>query len=427
MPDPLSLFITISLACLLAWQMAIKVRVIRHFRQPLPKLLEDHDCPLAVVVLCLRGGDPYLKHTLQWIRDQDYPRYEVRIVVDSPGDEAHEVLRQAFGETPPAHIVILILTERYPTCSLKVSGLLQATRDLPEEVGVLAILDGDAIPHASWLRELATPIVRGNAGVSTGIRWYAPRRSTLGGLCRFWWNSAAMAIVMQQQISWGGTMAVRGDLLRSGELRSRLQRAFGEDSVISGYAIDVGEPIAFPPTLVIVNREEITVRDFFRFDVRQLVNGRTSHKAWLSLVLHSLCSSLTLTYPLWRLCGLPVGALADTAFSVYCLTLWAGELAQAQAIRAVLATRNETITGWNEVGRWVDSAVALMVLPSLHLLAVLHAMILRRVCWRGVWYRIRGPLSVTIESDDCAADSNCRPRALESAPIDLDNRRSDLS
>ncbi len=424
MPDAISLSITISLACLLAWQLAIKVRVIRHFRQPLPKLIEDHDCPLAVVVLCLRGGDPYLKHTLQWIRDQDYPRYEVRIVVDSPGDEAHEVLRQAFGENPPAHIEILILTERHPTCSLKVSGLLQATRDLPEEVGVLAILDGDAIPHASWLRELATPIVQGEAGVSTGIRWYAPRRSTLGGLCRFWWNSAAMAIVMQQQISWGGTMAVRGDLLRSGELRSRLQRAFGEDSVISGYAIDVGEPIAYPPTLVIVNREETTVRDFFRFDVRQLVNGRTSHKAWPLLFLHSIASSLALMYPIGRLCGLPVRAISDVAFAVYCLTLWGGELAQAYSIRNVLATRNETITGWNEVGRWVDSALALMVLPALHLLAVLHALTLRRVCWRGVWYRVRAWMSVTIERDDWTADSKCPVQALESTPLALDNEPS---
>lgn len=402
--DPLSLCITLSLACLLAWQMVIKVRVIRHSRQPLPNLIEDDDCPRALVVLCLRGGDPFLRQTLRLLMDQDYPRYRVRIVVDSPGDEAHQILRQVLGEMPPAHVQIDNLTERHSTCSLKISGFLQATRDLNDDVGVVAILDGDAIPHASWLRELATPIVRGEAGVSTGIRWYAPRRSTLGGLCRFWWNSAAMAIVMQQQISWGGTMAVRGDLLRSDELRSRLQRAFGEDSVISGYAIDVGEPIAFPPTLVIVNREDASVRDFYRFDVRQLINGRTSHKAWPSLVLHSLCSSLTLMYPLWRLCGLPVGALTDVAFGVYCLTLWAGELAQAQSIRTVLASRNETITGWNEFGRWVDSAMALMILPGLHLVAVLQAMTLRRVCWRGVWYRIRGPLSVTIERDEWAED-----------------------
>jgi hypothetical protein len=420
--DPLTLTITISLACLLVWQMVMKVRVIRHFRQPLPTLIEDRDCPRAMVVLCLRGGDPYLRQTLKLLIDQDYPRYRVRIVVDSAGDEAHQILRQVLGDAPPAHVQIDNLTERHSTCTLKICGLLQATRDLPDDVGVVAILDGDAIPHASWLRELATPIVRGEAGVSTGIRWYAPRHSTLGGLCRFWWNASAMAIVMQQQISWGGTMAVRGDLLRRGELRSRLQRAFGEDSVISGYAIDVGERIAFPPTLVIVNREETTVRDFYRFDVRQLVSGRTSHGAWPTLALHSLCSSLALMYPLWRLCGLPMGNLADIAFAVYCLTLWAGELAQAQAIRALLATRNETITGWSEFGRWVDSAAALMVLPGLHLLAVLYAMTLRRVCWRGVWYRIRGPLSVSIERDDWAADSNCRPTALESAPLEPDNK-----
>lgn len=424
MPDAISLSITISLACLLAWQMAIKVRVIRHFRQPLPKLIEDHDCPLAVVVLCLRGGDPYLKHTLRLLRDQDYPRYEVRIVVDSPGDDAHEVLRQAFGANPPSHIEILILTERHPTCSLKVSGLLQATRHLPEEVGVLAILDGDAIPHADWLRELATPIVQGTAGVSTGIRWYAPRRSTLGGLCRFWWSSSAMPILMQLRIPWGGTMAVRGDWMRRVELRSHLQLAFGEDCAISKYAIDQGEQITFPPTLVIVNREETTVRDFYRFNVRQLINGRTCLYTWPWLVLHCLVSSLALMYPVGRLCGLPAGAFSDVAFAVYCLTLWGGELAQAYSIRKVLATRNETITGWNEVSRWVDSALALMVLPALHLLAVLHALTLRRVCWRGVWYRVQGWMSVTIERDDWTADSKCPVRALESTPLALDNEPS---
>lgn len=59
------------------------------------------------------------------------------------GDEAHEILQLAFGETPPAHGEIVNLTERHLTCSLKTCGLLQATRDLAEDVGVLAILDGD--------------------------------------------------------------------------------------------------------------------------------------------------------------------------------------------------------------------------------------------------------------------------------------------
>ncbi len=398
-PDPLTLATTLTFALLLAWQMAIKVRGIRHLRQPLPSLIEDIDCPLALVVLCLRGGDPFLKHSLKLLMDQDYPRYGVQIVVDSPGDEAHGILREVFGVTPPSNVEIQILTERQMTCSLKVSGLLQATRNLPENTGVVAIMDGDAVPHPGWLRELVTPIVRG-AGVSTGIRWYAPRRSTLGSLCRFWWSSSAMPILMRLQVPWGGSMAVRGDLMRSDGLRSCLQRAYGEDSVISQYALDHGERIEFPPTLVIVNREEIGVRDFFQFNVRQLISGRTSHDSWPWLVLHSLASCLALIYPLFRLCGLSVGGVADVAFAVYCVTMWSGELAQAIAIRKVLVTRDETITGWNEVGRWVDSALAIIVLPYLHFVAVLHAMTLRRVCWRGVWYRIDGWMSVRIERDE---------------------------
>ena len=204
------------------------------------------------------------------------------------------------------------------------------------------------------------------------------------------------------QIPWGGSMAVRSDLFLNDELRSRLQLAFGEDCAFSQYSLDHGERIVYPPSLVIVNHEEIGVRDFCRFNVRQLISTRVCHHSWPWLVLYSLISSLAMTYPLWRCMGLPVSGLADIVFTLYCFAMWGGELAQASAFRRVLATRNETITGWNEWGRWVDSLLAVIVLPYLHLGAVLHASTLRRVCWRGVWYRVGGRPVLQVERDEWA-------------------------
>jgi cellulose synthase/poly-beta-1,6-N-acetylglucosamine synthase-like glycosyltransferase len=97
-PDCLALAWTIFLALLLILQLALKTRVIRHMRQPLSPLIEDANCPPAIVVLCLRGGDPFLHHSLGRLIHQDYPRYRVRIVVDSPEDSAQAILSEAIGE-----------------------------------------------------------------------------------------------------------------------------------------------------------------------------------------------------------------------------------------------------------------------------------------------------------------------------------------
>jgi len=54
-------------------------------RQP-PSLLTDQQCPKAAVVLCLRGKDPFLADCLRALLTQDYPCFDVRIVVDANDD-----------------------------------------------------------------------------------------------------------------------------------------------------------------------------------------------------------------------------------------------------------------------------------------------------------------------------------------------------
>src|SRR5438445_469746 len=45
-------------------------------------------CPNVAVILCLRGVDPSLDGCLHGLLNQDYPRYQVRIVVDCIEDPA---------------------------------------------------------------------------------------------------------------------------------------------------------------------------------------------------------------------------------------------------------------------------------------------------------------------------------------------------
>ena len=76
------------LALSIAAQAAMALRLFAALRKGRAAPAADAACPKAVVVLCLRGRDPFLDQCVRALLDQDYPRYDVRIVVDGPDDPA---------------------------------------------------------------------------------------------------------------------------------------------------------------------------------------------------------------------------------------------------------------------------------------------------------------------------------------------------
>ena len=132
------------------------------------------------MVLCLRGSDPFLQQTLENVLRQDYPRYSVRVVIDSYEDPAWQVVVQVVARSPAITPEVVVLTDRLETCSLKCSALVQVLSDLDESYEILALLDADTLPHPTWLRELATPLADPMIGASTGNRWYMPTMVSRG-------------------------------------------------------------------------------------------------------------------------------------------------------------------------------------------------------------------------------------------------------
>src|SRR5690349_5387235 len=87
----------------------------------------DADCGRAAIVLCLRGADPFLHRCLTGILTQDYPDFEVLIVVDNRDDPAwvpvHEITADLRDRTTARRVRIEELRERPETCSLKNASL----------------------------------------------------------------------------------------------------------------------------------------------------------------------------------------------------------------------------------------------------------------------------------------------------------------
>ena len=188
--------------------------------------------------------------------DQDYPQYDVRIVVDGPEDPAWRALEaipigsscvSAAGVSPavaasrgrPHH-----KTAGQATCGSRhsrgdgrraVSSAAAWCRLFPNwttRYEVVALLDADTIPHRTWLRELVAPLADPRVGAATGNRWYMPAEATWASLVRYLWNAAAIVQMYCYGIPWGGTLALKTRVFRQSDLLDRWGQAFCEDTML---------------------------------------------------------------------------------------------------------------------------------------------------------------------------------------------------
>ncbi|HLJ09918.1 MAG TPA: glycosyltransferase family 2 protein, partial [Planctomycetaceae bacterium] len=191
--------------------------------------IED-DLPKIAVVLSLRGADPFLDRCLKGLLAQNYPRYEVQIVVDSELDPAWDLVHRLAGDCRAPFVRIEPLKVRRQTCGLRISSLIQAVSSLDETYGAVVLVDADVVPHANWLRELVGPMRDPAVGATTGIRWYMPEAHNPGTLVRYLWNAAAIPQMQAFGIGWGGSLAIRTDLLSDANLLDKWSQIMFEDT-----------------------------------------------------------------------------------------------------------------------------------------------------------------------------------------------------
>ena len=377
-------------------RLVLTSRLVIAFRRSGDALVADQDLPFVIAVMALRGGDEFLSETLRRLTTMDYPRYHLRLVIDSPHDPAWAIVEKFIREFQPNNTEVMYLGERPLNCSGKIAGMLRGSADLPGNCSVVAVFDGDALVHRSCLRELVTPLMNG-AALATGNRWYAPADPTLGGIVRFLWNGCAVTVMNAVHIPWGGCMAMRSSVISHPELRSRLESAFGEDSTIATFVLQNRQRVEFVPEATIVNPEDCTVGGFYNFLVRQYLTVRLHNPRWdfvfgsnflLGFLLIGanvyFCTGADLFW--WQIV---------VGYAMICMAVLI-ELATG----AALVRRQKQLVGV-EVPRftlrhWLMSPVAITLLNHMNFVACLHAQFIRRHEWRGITYRFPGAPVVEI-------------------------------
>ena len=175
------LVVSLGPLCLSVIQLTSFLRYCRRFPR---SRAADSQLPRAGVVLCIRGADETLADCLNGLLDQDYPHYSLSIVVDSKSDPGWELVQRFVATAPAGKLRVTTLRERNPESSLKCSAMVQGVEELDESHEIVAFIDADVVPHASWLRELAQPLLDAKVGATTGTRWCVPLVDSIGSIVR---------------------------------------------------------------------------------------------------------------------------------------------------------------------------------------------------------------------------------------------------
>jgi len=407
-----------SVFILAAW-LGVHVFWIARFnaaiRASRPCRVPDDALPKVAVVLSLRGADPFLDRCLAGLFAQDYPDYDVRIVIDCATDPAWDVVERAVARHRAHNVTIEALKAARRTCSLKNSSLIQAVANLDRSHGAVVVVDADVVPYANWLRDLVGPLVRPGVGATSGVRWFMPETADVGSLVRYLWNSAAILQMRAFGIGWGGSLAIRADLLRDAELIEKWSKILFEDTFTANELQRLGHKLEFVPAATMVNRESIDLAGSVRFITRQLLNVRLYHDSWRAILwLTALTTLASVTVCATAAWGAVIGQWAVAAALGTCaaafpaaftlLLLWL-----EGAVRKSVRSRGEATPplSWHVV--W-----ALPFTQFAYVGCVLWALRKRKVEWRGITYRLHAPHRIRL-----IKYSPYQPAKSESVPLSL--------
>jgi cellulose synthase/poly-beta-1,6-N-acetylglucosamine synthase-like glycosyltransferase len=404
----LMIFLSKSLLGWLVIQVCLTLVFVWHLLRHQKSLLPDEELPLTAVIICLRGADPFLPNCLRSLLKQNYPRYDLKVILDSQEDPAGKIVTETIAELGATNVEISHLRIVRHNCSLKCSSLIQAVSDLDDSYKVVAFVDADTIVHPNWLRELVTPLADEKVGATTGNRWYLPTGNYWGSLVRYAGNVSTVVQMFLFQIPWGGSLSIKTEVLHQTGLLEKWGQAFNDDLMIHSVLKKHKLQVKFVPSLLMVNREESDLLDLIDHLKRLLLCSRLYHPRWLALVSDAISSILFPTLViLLILQSLLEGqwyaaALLFSCYSIYTVGLLLLMLILEQGIQRVMHFQGQSLSKTGYTNAKLAPAAVLKMLIVIPLtqwvygVAMLSSLWMSTVKWRGLSYRVQGPWNIRL-------------------------------
>src|SRR3954453_9918902 len=226
-------------------------RVQEVFADPIG--LPESGWPLTSVVVCSYNGERWMRGCHESLRRIDYPRYEVIVVDDGSSDDTAAVAAEF-------EWVRLISTENGGLSRARNVGLEAARGD------VVAYLDDDARPEASWLSHLVRALMDG-PHVAVGGPNIAPPDDGVAADCVANAPGGPTHVLLSDAEAEhipGCNMAFRAESLRAIGGFDPTFRVAGDDVDVCWRLQEQGETIGFAPSAMVWHHRRPSLRGFLR-------------------------------------------------------------------------------------------------------------------------------------------------------------------
>ncbi|MBD2438562.1 glycosyltransferase family 2 protein [Nostoc sp. FACHB-110] len=399
--EALTIFLSKSLLSWLAIQVCLAIVFLLYLHLGKKTILSDEQLPKTAVILCLRGADPFLSECLRSLLTQNYAQYTLKLIVDSQADPAWQIASDTIHQLGAKNAEINYLRVIRHNCSLKCSALLQVISELDDTYEVVAFVDADTVVHSNWLRELVSPLSHPKVGATTGNRWYIPSGKYWGSLVRYAGNVSTVVQMFLFGIPWGGTLAVKTEVLRHTGMLDMWGKALNEDLMMHKVLKKHGMQIKFVPSLVMLNREECDLLGLIDHLKRLFLYSRLYHPQWLA-VIGDLVSSILFptTVVVLLLIALwdeqwQTAALLFRSYSIYTVGLLLLMLVLELGVRPVILAQGQTAAKLS-VGAILKMLLVVPLTQWVYGLAMLASLLRSTVKWRGAIYRVQGPWNIRL-------------------------------
>jgi cellulose synthase/poly-beta-1,6-N-acetylglucosamine synthase-like glycosyltransferase len=346
--------------------------------------LQTTDLPSVALLVPCCGLEPGLEENLRAIALQDYPDFELFLIVEDESDPAVPViqsLRQS--EKPPSRLIIAGPTQ---ASSQKIHNLLAGLSHTGDQE-VLAFADSDIRPSVSWLRRLVAPLEDESVGVATGYRFYIPEKGSFASLLRSIWNAGVLTILgdHDHNFAWGGSMAIRQQVFHAAEVAKSWHGALSDDYALTHAVRNAGYRVEFVPSSIVPTFGAVNLKQVFRWCFRQMSITKVY---WRNL--WRIGGGSQIVYVTFLIAGMVAASTGDEAAlfllsSVLILSVLSGYI----RVRAIQALGPE----WKRRLRGYTWSYALLA-PFASVLTAygfVRSALSQRIEWRGRTYEMRSP------------------------------------
>ena len=374
--------------------------------------IKSADC--VAVIEAVKGADKdFHQHVIALI-NQNHHCFRVIFCLSDINDPAFQLLGTFFKLNIKTHVkkykitrknldklklgssglqsIDIVVAGTAKTCSQKIFNQVCAYDLLLPEDSIIAWVDADICLPPTWLDDLVYPLYGKAYAASTGYRCLVPSGHD--------WVSAFISVINSSILTllgdpwrnsfWGGSMAMTRQVFNKFNIPQYVKKCFSDDASVAALLKKNRIPIYFSFAVLPMGKIKYTLKEMLNFGQRQYICARFYYKFHI-FIAGLLLGGFTLVF-FFLATKLFV---QPTDFNMLLFTL----LVSAMVVRGIVRfsfIRYILKTPLYNMKCLFLETVGTPLIHLLHLGIWFSALMVNKIEWAGITYKIKGPFNVKI-------------------------------